>query len=278
VIRSPVGLHFQIAVKLGDSTSIVSSLPESQIYPFSEPAFVAEPHIGGYQGVRQAGRAYAIQRSEDGDKIKDKRIEDPVAFVDSIERGLIPPGSPRYALRDKVITFYVDRAPYLALDDADFHPKHRGGQEDTIYTRYLPLTLSKVTDDDPFQKEQPSVGGAESPTRPIFRFSVVIRGRRTGTNEEAVYVPDELNRKIDTNVDWNTIRVPEYISGPDLWVDIEVCDCKDCETFPGQGRCRRYPPIHVTMLVADPQTAPSRARSPSIAPGSSGESSRSRTP
>src|SRR5439155_1361438 len=91
-----------------------SGFPQSQIFPFSEAAFVAEPHIGGYQGMQQAGRAYALLRSEDGDKGLDETIDDPIALVDSIEKGLISPSSPRYALRNRVLTFYVDPPPVPA--------------------------------------------------------------------------------------------------------------------------------------------------------------------
>ena len=273
---SPVGMHFRIPIKLGDSSGTQSGFPQSQIIPFSEAAFVAEPRIGGYQGMQQAGRAYALLRSEDGDKGLDETIDDPIALVDSIEKGLISPSSPRYALRNRVLTFYVDRAPYLALDDPTFHPAASGN--DTIFTRTLHLTLSKVTDDDFYQNLQGRAGGVDATLSiPVFRYSVTVRGKRTGSNEDAVYAPDNLSRKIQTNFDQDIV-IPNYISGPDLYVDIEVCDCRDCEALPGEGHCRRYPPIHVYMKLAGPQPAPTRANLSPTGPGSSGESSRSRTP
>jgi hypothetical protein len=272
---SPVGFHFRVPV-LPESLSQPITFPESQIYPFSDPAFVAEPHISGYQGVQLAGRAYAILRSEDGSRGKDDRISDPVAFVDSIERGLIPPSSPRYALKDKVLTFYVDRAPYLSLDDRTFHPSVI--KKDTIFTRNFTLTLDKVQDDDPYQTIQRSVGGLKESV-PLFRYSVTVRGLRTGSNppRDTVWAPDFLARKTLTNLQW-PIVIPDFLSGPELLFDIEVCDCKDCESVPGQGRCRRYPLIPVTMILPGQQTGPTRATFSSTGPGSSGESSRSRTP
>jgi hypothetical protein len=269
---SPVGMHFRIPIRLGDSTGTVTSFPQSQVFPLSEISSTPETHIGGYQGMQQAGRAYALMRSEDGNRGQDISIDDPVAFVDSIERGLIPPGSPRYALRDRVLTFWVDRAPTLALDDGAFHPAANG--RDTIYTRVLRLTLSKVADDDPYQSIQREVGGVKAGTSvPVFRFSVTVRGRRTGSNEDAVYAPDNLRRKTQTNFDQDII-IPDYISGPDLYVDIEVCDCRDCEAVPGEGHCRRYPPIHVYMKLPVAQPGPSGASISSTGPGPTGVWSR----
>ena len=281
---SPVGQHFRIPVLLDSigplrapGTGIISTFPESQIYPFSDPSFVAEPHIGAYQGMQQSGKAYTLLRSEDGDRGKDDRIVDPVAFRDSIDQGLITPGMPRYALKDKVLVFYVNRAPYLLQDDPSFQPKP--GQ--VFATRRITLTLDKTADDDPYQTTQRKVGGFDSgnPSLLLLRFSVTFRGIRTGSNppRDTVWAPPELARKTQTNLQWN-LDVPGFIQGPNVAVEIEVCDCKDCEAVPGQGRCRRYPPINVTIpaLTAE-QAAQSRAI-PSTGPGSSGEMSRSRTP
>jgi hypothetical protein len=283
---SPIGFHFRIPVLLDSIGPIrapgsgrISTFPRSQIYPFSDPAFVAEPHISGYQGMQQAGRAYALLNAEDGDRGVDERIVDPVAFVDSIERGFITPKSPRYALKDKVLTFFVDRAPYLSLDDRSFHPSVI--KKDTIFTRNFTLTLDKVNDDDPYQSTQRSVGGVgtNNDSRPLYRYSVIVRGNRTGSSppRDTLWTPPGLERKIGTNLPW-PIVIPDFLSGPELLFEIEVCDCPDCESIAGQGRCRRYPPIPVTMILPGPQTGSTRASFSSTGPGSSGESSRSRTP
>src|SRR5262249_34857349 len=155
------------------------TFPQSQIYPFSDPAFVAEPHIGAYQGMQQSGKAYALLRSEDGNRGTDERIADPVAFRDSIDMGLIRPGMPRYALKDKVLVFYVNRAPYLKLDDGSFQPKP--GQ--VFSTRNITVSLDLSDDDDPYQTTQRKVGGVDpgNPSQKLLRFSVTLRGVRTGS-------------------------------------------------------------------------------------------------
>ena len=131
---------------------------------------------------------------------------------------------------------------------------------------------------------QRTVGGMDlSSSQKLFRFSVILRGRRTGSNppRDTVYAPPEYSRKLALENDPNrAIDVPPYIQGPDVAVEIEVCDCADCEGVPGQGRCRRYPPIIVTVpaVTAQLPSEPTGANASSIGPGSSGESSRSRKP
>jgi hypothetical protein len=273
---SPIGFRFRIPVFL-DSIGPESTFPESPVYPSSEPSSVPVPRIGGFQGMRQSGRAYAVLRSEDGNRGVDRRIEDPVAFVDSIEKGLIGPGSPRYALKDKVLTFYVNRAPYLL---PNFQPTNN---QDYLSRQRIPIRLDLSADDDPYQKLQHTIGGMEEgKSALLLRFSVTFRGRRTGSSppKDTVWAPPELARKTGLNVTGGVlVDIPTFIQGPNVGVDIEVCDCDDCEAVPGQGRCRRYPTINITVppVTAEAVTQ-SRANISPIGPGSSGESSRSRTP
>ena len=241
---SPVGFRYRIPVFL-DSIGPVSTFPESPVYPSSETTAPPLPRIGGYQGMQQSGKAYAILRAEDGNRGRDTRIEDPVAFRDSIDRGLIPPSSPRYALKDKVLTFYVNRAPYLLNG---FQPANN-----QVYVSRLqiPIRLDLSNDDDPYQSLQRSVGGMEEgKSSLLLRFSVTFRGIRTGSSppKDTVYAPPELARKTGVNIanGWK-VDIPTYIQGPNVGVDIEVCDCRDCEAVPGQGRCRRYPTINIVI-------------------------------
>jgi hypothetical protein len=289
---SPIGQRYRIPVLLdsigpirapGSGTQV--SFPQSQVYPLSDPAFGPEPHIGGYQGVQQSGRAYALLRSQDGNGGLDERIGDPIAFVDSIEAGLISPSNPRYALRDKVITFFINRAPYLTnVDDQNPATRFQPYQGQQFFTRTIPVTLNKSADDDPFQNTiQRSIGGFD-PTKSekILRFSVIFRGRRTGSNpaRDTVYAPVVLARKTGVEIVHN-IEVPSFIQGPEVAVEIEICDCRDCENVPGQGRCRRYPPIRVTVPAVSPQeiaAAAASLKSSTAGPGSTAASSRSRTP
>jgi hypothetical protein len=79
---------------------------------------------------------------------------------------------------------------------------------------------------------------------------------RTGSNppRDTIYAPDALSRK--TGVEGiRSIDVPNYIAGPQVAVEIEVCDCDECESAPGQGRCRRYPPILVNLVGTGPRAA-----------------------
>ncbi len=235
---SPVGFRFRIPV-IVDSLGTLSGLPQSQTYPLSDPALVPEPHIGGYQGMQQSGRAYAITRAEDGDGAVDKRIGDhPEAFVDSVERGLITPSMPRYSLRSRVLTFYVNRAPYLLTENAAFNPRPNANYA----TRTIPLRLDMVVDDDPYSGD-PRRGGPPpgSPLAPVFRFNLFLLGKSVFTGQDTTYNPPQFKRRIGIAIQ-TSVDVPSYIRGaPDpVRVRIELCDCDACETNLGQGRCRNY--------------------------------------
>jgi hypothetical protein len=285
---SPIGFRFRIPVVLyqtgrPDSAGNEVTLTQSQVFPLSDPAVGFEPHIGAYQGMQQSGRAYALIRAEDGNGGLDNRIVDPVGLVDSVESGIIGPGHPRYHLRDKVLTFYVNRAPYL-LQTWELNPATRfqpyEGQQ--IFGRTMSFTAEKVADDDPHRLSPvPPVGGPPLPIPRLFRFNVVLRGKLAGSNpaRDTTYIPPHLSRSRvyegipPTGV---TIQIPTYIEGPDVSVDIELCDCADCESIGGAGRCRRYPRINV--VLAGPQPASPTSARISTGPGSSGESSRSNNP
>jgi hypothetical protein len=262
---SPIGFRYYLPVFL-DSIGPKSGFPQSQTYPLSDPTLVQEPHIGGYQGMQQSGRAYAIVRAQDGDGALDTRIGDPVDFVDSVETNKISPSSPRYALRSKVLTFYVNRAPYLLTDQAAFEPRPNKNYP----TRTIPLRLDLVFDDDPYDPAtQRTVGGPEvgAPVNFIFRYSVNLIGASIYTGRDTVYAPDLFRRRTGVAIS-TSIDVPSYIRGPNVTVLIELCDCKDCEGFPGSGRCRKYTiPVTVPALPAQ-QSAPASGVSLSEGPGS----------
>lgn len=262
---SPIGFRYYIPVFL-DSIGPKSGFPQSQTYPLSDPTLVPEPHIGGYQGMQQSGRAYMVVRAQDGDGALDTRIGDPVDFVDSVETNKITPSSPRYALRSRILTFYVNRAAYLQTYLTTFDPR----PNKSYPTRTIPLTLNLVNDDDPYNPvTQRSVGGPEpgAPATPIYRYSVELIGSSIYTGRDTVYAPDPFRRSTSMAIS-ASIDVPSYIRGPNVTVLIELCDCKDCEGFPGSGRCRKYSiPVTVPALPA-PQFAPAQSVSSSEGPGS----------
>jgi hypothetical protein len=247
---SPVGFRFWIPMRL-DSLGTLSGLPQSQTYPLSDPALVTEPHIGGFQGMQQSGRAYAIVRAEDGDGGLDIRIPDPVAFVDSCEKGLMP--AERLPLRSRIITFYVNRSPYLLSWNTAFEP--RAGKTYTI--RSIPLRLDMAADDDPYSSDQRTVGGwpLGSQRTPIFRYNVQLRGASVYTGRDTVYTQPSTLPPRSTSIAISTsINVPNWMRGgptSPVRVQIELCDCATCEAFPGQGRCRNYD-IPVFVPAAPP--------------------------
>jgi hypothetical protein len=267
---SPVGFKFRVPVLLDSSGGRQSTFPQSQTYPLSDPFLVPEPHIGGYQGMQAAGRAYALVRAEDGNGSLDNRIPDPVAFVDSVERGLISPGSPRYPLRSRVLTFYVDRAPYFLTDNSGWHPK-----VNELFSRtQIPLTFNLVADDDPYTNAQRSVGGPDGAGTipvPVYRINVTLRGVDIHCNPLAIN-SDFFKRRVGATFN-TTIDVPSTMladSDHPVTVEIELCDCANCETIPGEGRCRRYSiPVRFSMAPVPCTPLSSSTRPNSEGPGSS---------
>ena len=275
---NPIGFRYRIPV-LTDSVpelpGNIITFPESQVFPLLDPAVTGnEPHIAGFQGIQTSGRAYAIIRAQDGDGGIDNRIDDPVAYVDSIEKGLIPAmlggvPNPRLRLRDRILTFYVNRAPYV---QPGFLPRNG----DVFFERRIRFRFDLATDDDPYQNRQRSVGGVEAGiSLKILRWSVVFRGKVTGSSppRDTTWAPPALRRV--TGLGDMTVDIPTFLDFGNIAIDIELCDCAQCEVTPGEGRCRRYPPINVTLQQVSPL---SRANRSSNGPGSAGESSRSRTP
>ncbi|MCU0274181.1 MAG: hypothetical protein MUE34_13205, partial [Acidimicrobiales bacterium] len=225
------------------------------------------PHIGGYITARQTGRAYALLRAVDGTgglTGTDSRINNPRSFVDSIERGLIPPGSPRYPLRSRVLTFYTNRAPYLLTDQPAFQPR----PPFTYATRTITLNLLSK-DDDPVDPLQSSVGGPPvgTVTTPLFRYTVKLRGKNSD-GRDTLYTPSGGYDNVD--VPPTSITVPNFMVGTSATILVELCDFPDPGRNAGTGRCRNYE----FPVTVPPPPASSRASSASqdAGPGDTGRS------
>lgn len=269
---SPVALRLYVPVKLFPGGT-VGGAPLSPAFPVDETATAPEVHVGGYVGMQQSGRAYALLRAVDGNGRMDDRIANPVGFVDSVEAG-IPMPAARAALRDRVLTFYVNRAPYLETWSNSFQPvgpwQFTGNPpqpRDTIATyptREITFgtgwaLLSK--DQDPYDPAQREVGGPPLGTTPQqrFRYTLSLRGRTLAGND-TIYRPT-LPTLYRTDVPPTSIAVPGYFRGPDLTLDVELCDYPTFDFIAGQGRCRYYS-FPVRVPAASPHTvAPLRARS-----------------
>jgi hypothetical protein len=263
---SPVGFRVMVPIYLYP-TGPLTSTTQSIIYPLDEALNVPEAHIQGYVGVQSTGRAYAVVRAVDGDGRPDDRIQNPKGLVDSLEAGILPPS--RVPLRSRVLTFYINRAPYLQTYNAAFRP--RPGEVYT--TREIgPFNWGTYSvDEDPYEQTQREVGGpppgTTTPAR--YRYTISLRGA-TPTNPDTVYTPT-VPAYYRSDVPPPSITVPGFFSGPDLTLQIELCDYPTADFIAGQGRCRYYSiPIKIPVTVPGAGAVRSRIESGESGPGSSG--------
>ena len=251
MVGSPIGFRSIISSRLTPS-GLKSSPAQTSIYPVYEPASVFRaPRVGGYWRMFQAGKAYALARAEDADGGIDNTIDDPATLADRVDQG---GGTPtERALRRKVLVFYVDKAPAL-IRDLSFQPRE-GDNINTIQWNFV----LRGMDLDPFDPSVvgPAAGGPTAST--ITRFKVTLYGKNLAGRDTAwTYLESNglpyINRGTQVTLNFvpgGSMANNPFASGP-ITVSIQICDCIDCETTPGQGRCvNGIDPV--TGQVADPQ-------------------------
>jgi hypothetical protein len=197
---------------------------------------------------------YLIMRSRDGDGLRDERFNDmgqARQIAIAVDNGT--DNNPYHRqLRDQLmLTFYVNRAPFLNYNSGEFFPRPPLNPGDPIAvspTRRLDLKLPAI-DPDPFDRLNPGGRPENAPT--VLRWQVTVHGadvngRDTTFTTAQFYTP---NQTIDLAAD------APYIKGTSLQLMIQLCDCLNCESNPGEGRCVNYGPIPVTVpAVAATQT------------------------
>jgi hypothetical protein len=249
---SPIGFRIRVQVKEGtDPTNRASQPSETTTYPVYDPASVFhQPVINGYWGLTTAGRAYAVLRAEDGDGEVDRRIDhrpgDAVGIVDRVENGGATIED--QALRSKILTFFVDRAPTLRRSDPNFRP--RQGEVFTAITGGRTLTLNMPADD--VDQLDPNAGnnrvGGTPPYPPITRRKIAILGKLAGNPAKDTCYVSPVDFSCANCV---VVTIPDYIATGNFTMRIRLCDCAQCddlrwpsqcpfsspEASPGQGRC-----------------------------------------
>jgi hypothetical protein len=143
-------------------------------------------------------------------------------------------------LRNKVLVFYVDKAPALVRDSSLFRPRE-GQSITTVQWTFL----LRGMDLDPFDSGDLSIGGGGPSSKTTLRYKVTLYGPSlTGRDTSWTYLePSGLpyiqtlggDRPL-TFVPGGTMDKNPFASGQ-IRVSIEICDCSDCENTPGQGRC-----------------------------------------
>jgi hypothetical protein len=226
---SPIGFRIRVPVK--NSAGLINQPSETTTYPVYDPASVFhQPVINGYVGLVTAGRAYAEIRAEDGNGTVDRRIDQrpggSVGIVDRVEHG--GANDLDHALRSKIMTFYVNKAPRLRRD-LTFRPRLN---ELLTRTPTFNMPADDVDQYDP-QAALNKVGGTPS-YGPILRRKIAILGKDPTTNRDTCYVvPGEFN--FPNNI---TFTIPiERIAPGNIVVRVRLCDCADCDNLPGTATC-----------------------------------------
>jgi hypothetical protein len=272
-----IGFKGQISNFLSPSgPEVLPSL--SPLYPNFDPTSVQRfPIINGYYAASDAGKAYTLIKAVDAyqstlqggqdDAIPSTLNETARQIADRVDAS---GGSPQeIELRKRVLTFYVDKIPYLLPNDVNFKPKVDGS---TVYTtRTIDLYLVG-NDDDPYDTDigaKPNRVGGPS-TNLVLRWSVSFIGR-DANNALFTWAPPFLQnvatggsgRLIQSNI----VLDPGLVN-PNVTVHIQLCDCRECELRAGQGRCVEFDiPITVPPGPVAPPAHSSRVESPG--PGSS---------
>ena len=282
---SPIGFRSQVISRLTPYGQ-VSSPSLSGVYPIFDPTDVRRlPWINAYWPMFQAGKAYALARAEDGNGRDvgglDFSVGDPTLLADKVDAGL--GSAAEVELRKRVITFYVDKAPGLKFNAATSY-KAPGFNPSPFapYTAYASRTIDinlPAEDLDPYdQGNKPArVGGPSATT--VLEWWVSFRGKNV-FGRDTVFAPDFLN-PMPTQTS-SGIVLPSYIVSTQVFADIRLCDCKNCQPgptyLPGVGRCVDY---SFPFNVPAPPSPAGAASSTSIdrpGPGSSQEVSRRDSP
>lgn len=227
---SPIGFRLRLPIK--DAGGGVSQPSETTTYPEFDPASVTNlPLVNGVQGMTTAGRAFAEVFAVDGNGTVDRRIDQrPRGSVGIVERVEANTGNAQdIALRTKILTFYVNKVPYLRRDLGAFTP-----DPNFVYaSRNLSFNVlaNDVDQLDPQAGFNP-VGGTPA-YAPILRRKIAILGKLTGTTRDTCYiVPTEF---LEANI--SSVTVPDWIAGGTVTVRIRLCDCSSCDVSPGTATC-----------------------------------------
>ena len=261
---SAAGMRFTARVALDQG--YVVAYPKTQLLPMFEAGYVPALNIGAYSGAVYAGRFFSVAIAEDGNGSQDLRAASNggIDLVQRVENGTATPEE--QALRSKVLTFYVDRPPYFLAGDELFRPT----PSQRFTTPQWTLNLI-AADDDPRSFLDRRVGG---PTGSVtLRRTIKVLGKDLQGNDLTYVDPNVyLNQQ---NI---TVNVPANLRPGSCEIEVELCDCDQCEAIPGSGRCvvSQFPVVYAppaspntVVAAASPAGGPAPAGglpAPAIAP------------
>ena len=223
---SPAGFRSQVVLSLTPS-SRPSITGVSNLYPLFDPNNVLNlSRIGGYHPMIQAGRAFGVMYAVDGDGSQDRRIENPRDLLLRIENGTATPEE--QTLRDKILSFEVNKPPYL-VESQLLRPSP--ARVDTFTSTQWQLNL--IGHDLDAHKPGNTPGGPDQ--------VITLRRRVAVFGTDAQGNPAEFVEQVPhLNEASFTIQIPNSFAAGPCILELELCDCDQCEDFAGSGRCRIY--------------------------------------
>jgi hypothetical protein len=250
---SPIGFRSRVTNFLTPNGP-VSSTAQTSLYPFYDPNDVFHfPRIGAYHPMFLSGKAYALQRAEDGDGARDGRV------LGGDERTVGENNNHPY--RPLVLVFFVNFPPALDTGHLLFRPSV--SRVDTFYQALSPtLNMYLPADDpDPYRSGDP-VGGPSGEENLRMRFRV------TGTDTKGQPFtfrdpPADGVQQRYINVTEVNLDIPEQLATGPITINVELCDCSFCELNPGEGRCVSRD-IQAYYVKAPPGPAAARPSRPGL--------------
>ncbi len=270
---SPIGFRAVVITKTPITSSLINP-SETTTYPvFDAASTFRSPVISMYWPMNLAGKAYAVIKAEDGDGNVDKRITNaggPVAIADRVDNNNSP-SAEDLSLRSLILTFYVNRAPYLRRDIVAFTPDP--GQ--VITTRSVNFNMP-ADDVDPLDPSKTSarVGGPQNPPSIVLVRTISVIGTKVSDGTPYVFdVPGEF-------VAANNIAfsIPADMANGPATVRVYLCDFDESAdlrvgTLPSasqRGRCSTTE-IPVILNIPGPAQAPSGPTNATQRPGSTSD-------
>jgi hypothetical protein len=223
---SPIGFRSRVTNYLTPAGPL-SATSQSGLYPFFDPNDVLHfPRIAAYHPMFQSGKAYALERAEDGDQARDGRIDDARRIVE------FPQNAYEVSLRPLVLVFYVNFPPELKTGDPAFRPSV--AVVDTFYSQTWDLRLP-ADDIDPYVSGDPYGGPSGAKT---LRLRFTVTGKDT-TGAPFTFSDPAVNavQQKYINVGDVNLFVPPNLGTGLATIRIELCDCSFCELEQGSGRC-----------------------------------------
>lgn len=270
---SPIGFRARINTRVPITGTVIPP-SETTTYPvFDAASTFRSPVISLYWPMNLAGKAYAIVNAEDGDGTIDRRISaagGAVAVADRVDNNNSP-SAEDIRLRPLILTFYVNRAPYLRTDLAAFTPD----PNQVIITRSVNFNMP-AEDVDPldFSRTIERVGGPQIPPSVVLVRTVQVVGTKITDGSPYIYnVPGEFTAA--NNI---AFSIPNDMANGNAIIRVYLCDFDEAaELRPGdnpqaaqRGRCVTTD-IPVILNIPSPAELPAGTTTETQRPGSTSD-------